>query len=539
VLDVTSGIARSLLVLLAVTSGAGPAFGAGGSQSAAAVLRLATTTSTADSGLLDAILPAFQKICGCRVDVIAVGTGQALEIGRHGDADVVLVHARKAEDQFVAERHARARYDVMFNDFVIVGPSDDPAKIGGMTGAREAFAAIARAQAPFASRGDKSGTHTAELAVWSDLKLRPSGAWYRSLGQGMGETLVVANEQRAYTLSDRGTWLATSGKLPALRILAGGRTLAENRDSSLRNQYGVLAVSPETHPGVNAALAEKFVDWLLSSDTQRAIGEYGVNRFGQPLFYPDSDETKATREVTVRVGATARTFGLADLRALPATTLRDYAVTGVKMGPIPIHSWTGVAVKELLTRTDPTAGDARQASDRIVLTSSDGWTATLWWSELFGGVPRGGALYNVKGCNECHGVDGEGTSPAGKRPAPALAGREWPVDQVLARLRTGREAHGALNPYTESQLTRADLETMLEWLRKPSRTGKNGAYVAPSGRQGILLAYERDGRPMTGRDGLLQLIVGPDEFAGRYSHWVKTIELVGSGKTGPGVPGAR
>jgi tungstate transport system substrate-binding protein len=253
------------------------------------VLRLATTTSTDDSGLLKAILPAFERECGCRVDVVAVGTGQALEIGRRGDADVVLVHARKAEDQFVAEGHARARYDVMYNDFVIVGPTGDPARIAGDTLAREAFAAIARTRAPFASRGDKSGTETAEKSVWAALGTSPTGQpWYRSLGQGMGETLVFANEQRAYTLSDRGTWLSMREKLPNLALLVGGRTLAENRDPGLRNSYGVMAVNPDTHPGVQFALARQFVEWLLSPGTQAAIGDFGKETFGEPLFYPDA-----------------------------------------------------------------------------------------------------------------------------------------------------------------------------------------------------------------------------------------------------------
>lgn len=257
------------------------------------VLRLATTTSTEDSGLLRAILPAFEKLCGCRVDVIAVGTGQALEIGRRGDADVVLVHAREAELTFVAERQARERFDVMYNDFVVVGPAADPAKVGGRRTAREAFAAIAAAKAPFASRGDKSGTEIAEKAIWTSANVRPAGTWYRSLGQGMGETLILANEERAYALTDRGTWLAMRDKLTNLRLLVGGPSIAENPDPGLRNEYGVMAIDPRAHPGVNAAAAAKFVEWLVSPGTQRVIGAFGVQRFGQPLFYPDSDKWKA------------------------------------------------------------------------------------------------------------------------------------------------------------------------------------------------------------------------------------------------------
>jgi tungstate transport system substrate-binding protein len=256
------------------------------------VLRLATTTSTADTGLLKAILPAFETLCSCRVDVIAVGTGQALELGRRGDADVVLVHSYREEMQFVADRHARERLDVMYNDFVVVGPAADPAKVAGRRSAREAFSAIAIAQSPFASRGDKSGTHTAELALWASAKVTPSGAWYRSLGQGMGETLIVANEQRAYTMSDRGTWLSMREKLPNLQVLLGGRTIAENPDSNLRNRYGVMAINPDTHPGVNDTAAQKFVAWLASPATQRAIGDFGVKTYGQSLFYPASDAWK-------------------------------------------------------------------------------------------------------------------------------------------------------------------------------------------------------------------------------------------------------
>jgi tungstate transport system substrate-binding protein len=250
------------------------------------VLRLATTTSTQDSGLLDALLPDFERTCACRVSVIAVGSGQALEIGRRGDADVLLVHSRKAEDRFVAEGHARERFDVMYNDFVVVGPADDPAKVAGIRLASEAFALIAKAAAPFASRGDKSGTHVAEQEAWAAAGITPAPPWYRSLGQGMGETLMFAQEQGAYTLSDRGTWLALRAKLPSLRAWLGGASPAENTDPSLKNRYGVLAVSPQAHPGVNAALARRFVDWLLSPATQRAIGEFGVSRFGQALFRP-------------------------------------------------------------------------------------------------------------------------------------------------------------------------------------------------------------------------------------------------------------
>jgi len=252
------------------------------------VLRLATTTSTQDSGLLDAILPDFEAKHNARVDVVAVGTGQALEIGAKGDADVVLVHARKSEDKFVADGHARERFDVMYNDFVVVGPQTDPAKITGLTTAKDGFTAIMDAQALFASRGDKSGTNTKELSVWASLGVTPTQdmTWYNSLGQGMGETLTFANEQGAYTLTDRGTYLSMKDKLPNLIILVGGANLAENKDKALLNPYGVMAVNPDTHPGVNVELATQFIEWLLSPEVQKTIGAYGVDTFGQPLFYP-------------------------------------------------------------------------------------------------------------------------------------------------------------------------------------------------------------------------------------------------------------
>ncbi|MFB3852615.1 MAG: substrate-binding domain-containing protein [Vicinamibacterales bacterium] len=251
------------------------------------VLRLATTTSTEDSGLLEAILPDFEKRCGCRVDVIAVGTGQALAIGRRGDADVVLVHSRGAEEEFVRERHARERHDVMYNDFVLVGPAGDPARISSMRLARDAFASIADARALFASRGDKSGTDVAEKAIWAAAGVSPAGEkWYLSMGQGMGDTLLAANEQGAYTLSDRGTWLSMRHKLASLRLLLGGDDIAANADPALRNRYGVMAVNPDIHPGVNFDLARRFVEWLVSPGAQRAIGDFGREEFGQPLFYP-------------------------------------------------------------------------------------------------------------------------------------------------------------------------------------------------------------------------------------------------------------
>jgi tungstate transport system substrate-binding protein len=250
-------------------------------------LRLATTTSTADSGLLDAILPAFEQAHKARVEVIAVGSGQALELGKNGDVDVVLVHARAREDEFVAQGFGVNRRDVMYNDFVIVGPPADPASISAATSATEAFTAIMTAEAPFASRGDDSGTFSKEQSVWAATGFTPTAelGWYKSLGQGMGETLVAANELGAYTLTDRGTFLSTRENVPDLTILFGGATIADNPDQALYNPYGVIPVNPERHAGIQADLAEAFAAWIVSLPTQQAIARFGQDEYGQPLFY--------------------------------------------------------------------------------------------------------------------------------------------------------------------------------------------------------------------------------------------------------------
>lgn len=255
------------------------------------VLRLATTTSTADSGLLDAILPAFEEEYRARVDVVATGTGQAIELGEAGDADVILVHARALEDAFVAEGHGTERFDVMYNDFVIVGPEDDPASIEGVSVAADALGLIAGSQATFASRGDSSGTHTKERALWEAAGIDPDtgSGWYKSLGQGMGDTLNFANETGAYTLSDRGTYLSQQANLPNLSVLVGGMSIAENADPALLNPYGVIPVDPDKG-NIDAELAEQFVEWLTSVETQSRIEKVGVDAFGQPLFYPDSEK---------------------------------------------------------------------------------------------------------------------------------------------------------------------------------------------------------------------------------------------------------
>jgi tungstate transport system substrate-binding protein len=253
-----------------------------------ATLILATTTSTADSGLLDAILPYFEARENVKVKVIAVGTGQALAIAAKGDADLVLVHARAQEDKFVADGYGIDRRDVMYNDFVIVGPLNDPARIANVLLAKDAFAKIAAAGARFASRGDNSGTNTKEISLWTAAGLKPkSGSnGYVALGQGMGETLLYANETGSYTLTDRGTWLARKANLPNLTVLVGGSSVKSNPDPALFNPYGVIAVNPAKFPHVNYAKAKLFIEWITSLSIQRRIYEFGRGLYGQSLFYP-------------------------------------------------------------------------------------------------------------------------------------------------------------------------------------------------------------------------------------------------------------
>lgn len=243
-------------------------------------LILATTTSTQDSGLLDDLLPRFEKATGLRVKTIAVGSGEALAMGRRGDADVLLVHSKAAEDEFMAGGFGALRLDVMYNDFVLVGPPSDPAGVRGRT-ILDSLRRISGAGALFASRDDRSGTHARELDLWKKAGIDPKGkAWYVATGQGMGETARIASEKKAYTLADRGTFLALRKTLD-LAVLVEG-------DASLRNSYRVLVVSPEKHPKVRAAAARRFAEWLVSDEAQRAIGAFGRERFGQPLFVPDA-----------------------------------------------------------------------------------------------------------------------------------------------------------------------------------------------------------------------------------------------------------
>jgi tungstate transport system substrate-binding protein len=242
-------------------------------------LILATTTSTQDSGLLDYILPDFKAKFKVEVDVIAVGTGQSLAVGSHGDADVVLVHARSLEDAFMTAGEGKVRYDVMYNDFIIVGPTSDPAGIKGLTSAPDAFKQIAAKGAKFVSRGDNSGTYTKEVAIWKTAGITPSGDWYISAGQGMGPTLTMSDQLGAYTLSDRATYAAQKAKSLGLDVLLEG-------GKDLLNPYGVITVNPDKHPNVNAVLAQDFADWITSVDTQNLIASYKIA--GKQVFFPSS-----------------------------------------------------------------------------------------------------------------------------------------------------------------------------------------------------------------------------------------------------------
>jgi tungstate transport system substrate-binding protein len=244
-------------------------------------ITVASTTSTENSGLFDELLPKFTDTSGIEVRVVAVGTGQAIELARNGDADVLFVHHKPSEEKFVAEGFGVERRDVMYNDFVIVGPASDPAGIKGGKDAVAALSEIAATQAPFASRGDDSGTHKAELALWKEAGIDvagASGSWYRETGSGMGPTLNTAAGMDAYALTDRGTWLSFDNR-QNLELLIEG-------DPRLFNQYGIMLVNPEKHPHVKADLGQEFIDWVLSDDGQEAIAAFKIN--GQQAFFPNA-----------------------------------------------------------------------------------------------------------------------------------------------------------------------------------------------------------------------------------------------------------
>ena len=273
-------IARRTFVALLVTL---VAFAA---QAQDRFITVASTTSTEQSGLFGFLLPVFQKKTGIQVRVVALGTGQALDLARRGDADVVLVHAKSAEEKFLAEGQGVKRYPVMYNDFVLIGPKSDPAKIAGGKDVLEALKKIQAAQSPFVSRGDRSGTHMAELALWKDAGIeidKSKGPWYRDTGQGMGPALNTASSMNAYVLADRGTWLAFKNR--------GDLAIVVEGDKRLFNQYGVMLVSPDKHPTVKKDLGQTFIDWLVSPEGQKVIAEYKIG--GEQLFFPNAEQPGA------------------------------------------------------------------------------------------------------------------------------------------------------------------------------------------------------------------------------------------------------
>ena len=244
-------------------------------------ITVSSTTSTEQSGLFKYLLPIFEKKTDIQVHVVAVGTGQALDIGRRGDADVVFVHAKPLEEKFLSEGQGVKRFDVMYNDFVLIGPKSDPAKVAGMKDIVAAFQKIKAAQAPFVSRGDKSGTHFAELTLWKDAGIdiaKDKGPWYRDTGQGMGPALNSASGMNAYILSDRGTWLSFKNR--------GELTIVVEGDRRLFNQYGIMLVNPAKHPNVKKEMGQAFIDWVLSPEGQTAIADYKIN--GEQLFFPNA-----------------------------------------------------------------------------------------------------------------------------------------------------------------------------------------------------------------------------------------------------------
>jgi tungstate transport system substrate-binding protein len=249
-------------------------------------ITVASTTSTEQSGLFGYLLPIYEQQTGVKVRVVALGTGQALDVGRRGDADVVFVHARAAEEKFLTEGQGVKRYPVMYNDFVLIGPKSDPAKIAGSKDILEALTKIETTKSPFVSRGDRSGTHMAELDLWKASGIdidKSKGPWYRDTGQGMGPALNTAASMDAYVLADRGTWLGFKNRGDLVILVEG--------DKRLFNQYGVMLVNPEKHPSVKKDLGQQFIDWLVSPVGQKAIADYKIN--GEQLFYPNASDPSA------------------------------------------------------------------------------------------------------------------------------------------------------------------------------------------------------------------------------------------------------
>jgi tungstate transport system substrate-binding protein len=257
-----------------------------GAQAQERYITVASTTSTEQSGLFGYLLPIYEKQTGVKVRVVALGTGQALDVARRGDADVVFVHARDAEEKFLAEGHGVKRFPVMYNDFILIGPKKDSAKVGGGKDILAALKKVQATQAPFVSRGDRSGTHMAELALWKAAEVdidKAKGPWYRDTGQGMGPALNTAAAMSAYILADRGTWLAFKNRGDLVVLVEG--------DKRLFNQYGVMLVNPSKHPNVKAKLGQQFIDWLVSPTGQETIADYKID--GEQLFYPNATDSNA------------------------------------------------------------------------------------------------------------------------------------------------------------------------------------------------------------------------------------------------------
>jgi len=342
-------------------------------------LILATTTSTQDSGLLDYLLPMFEDEAGVKVDVIAVGTGQALQLGQDGNADVLLVHARAKEDEFMAANHGTRREDVMYNDFVIVCPESDPAGIKGMTSAVDAFKKIAETQTPFVSRGDDSGTHTKEKSIWKAAEIEPQGDWYVSAGQGMGEVLTMSEEQQGCTLSDRATYLARTKEGLKLAILVEG-------DKTLFNPYGVISVNPDKNPNIQGDLANQFIDWIISLPVQEQIAEFGKADFGQSLFIPDSTSWREAQATAPVADAALKVTGNVSqemawtedqVKAMNTLDVESTNKQGQK------ETYTGVLISDLLNEAGPAAN-----ATTVVFVADDGYTAES-------------ALADIMACTDC------------------------------------------------------------------------------------------------------------------------------------------
>lgn len=273
---------KKLIAILAIAVAAFALAGCSASATTPRTMTLATTTSTQDSGLLDYLLPIFKADTGIEVKVIAKGTGEALEMGKRGDADCLLVHAKAKEEQFVKDGYGVERFDVMYNDFIIVGPKSDPGalKTEASSDALAAFKLISSKGLTFISRGDDSGTNTKELALWKNAEIQPAGDWYVSAGKGMGAVLQMASEKQAYTFTDRATYLSMKDKLDLEIVIENCK--------DLYNQYGIIMVNPDKFSSVKKAEAQEFIDWMLSDKGQKLIAEYGKDKYGQSLFIPNA-----------------------------------------------------------------------------------------------------------------------------------------------------------------------------------------------------------------------------------------------------------